>query len=85
MCVLREGEVDINARVNHVCDEFVFNVGVVIYCVIITIIIIIIIIAFEMATVLALLVVVFCGDEEWKEQSDVLFLIQSFREEQRFF
>jgi hypothetical protein len=62
----------------------VFNVGVVIYCIII-IIIIIIIIAFEMATVLALLVVVFCGDEEWKEQRDVLFLIQSFREEQRFF
>jgi len=56
----------------------VFNVGVVIDY-------IIIIIAFEMATMLALLVVVFCGDEEWKEQRDVLFLIQSFREEQRFF
>ena len=60
-----------------------FNIGVVIDYIII-IIFIIIVIVFEMATVLALLVVVFCGDEEWKEQRDVLFLVQSFREKQRF-
>lgn len=64
-----------------------FHVGIVIDYIIIESIIIIITV-FEMATVLALLVVVvlFCGDEEWKKQRDVLFLVvQSFRELQRFF
>ena len=72
---------------NHVCDEFVFHIGIVIDYIIIESIIIIIV--FEMATVLALLVVVvlFCGDEEWKKQRDVLvfLVVQSFRELQRFF
>jgi hypothetical protein len=64
----------------------VFHIGIVIDYIFIESIIIIIV--FEMATVLALLVVVvlFCGDEEWKKQRDVLFLVvQSFRELQRFF
>lgn len=73
---------------NHVCDEFVFHIGIVIDYIIVKSIIIIIV--FEMATVLALFVVVvvlFCGDEEWKKQRDVLvfLVVQSFRELQRFF
>ena len=63
-----------------------FHIGIVIDYIIIESIIIIIV--FEMATVLALFVVVvvlFCGDEEWKKQRDVLFVVQSFREQQRFF